>query len=103
MGCAVVRGDFCRDRQVALKWYDEGIALHKKSYDNYMEVLGPTKPLTGWAMEDLAGAYKRRERYDDAKPLLHAALKVECTKDIIKLPSVARLLDSILEVHLATD
>ena len=23
------------------------------------EVLGPSKPLTGWAMEDLAGAYKR--------------------------------------------
>merc|ERR1712232_62136 len=68
-----------------------------------MEVLGPTKPLTGWAMEDLAGAYKRRQRYQEAKPLFHAALKVECAKDIIKLPSMARLLDSVLEVHELTN
>ena len=26
-----------------------------------VQVLGPTKPLTGWAMEDLAGAYQRPE------------------------------------------
>ena len=25
------------------------------------QVLGPKKPLTGWAMEDLAGAYQRHE------------------------------------------
>lgn len=100
--CAAVRGDFCKDQQVAQHWYDESIALHKKAYDMYMKVLGPSKPLTGWAMEDLAGAYQRRGRLNDAKPLLHAALKVECSKDIIKLSSMARLLDSILEVHRTT-
>jgi hypothetical protein len=27
---------------------------------SHSQVLGPKKPLTGWAMEDLAGAYQRR-------------------------------------------
>merc|ERR1719210_211589 len=54
-------------------------------------------------MEDLAGAYQKRGRLEEAKELLHSALKVECSKDIIKLPSMVRLLDSILDVHQATD
>ena len=28
---------------------------------NNGQVLGPKKPLTGWAMEDLAGAYQRHD------------------------------------------
>ncbi|CAE8727671.1 unnamed protein product [Polarella glacialis] len=99
--CAAVRGDFCTDREVSNGWYDQAIELHRESYDMYMKVLGPSKPLTGWCMEDLAGAYNRRERYEDAKLLFLGALKVECSKDIIKLSSMARLLDSVLEVHKA--
>eukprot|EP00434_Breviolum_minutum_P007656 symbB.v1.2.006752.t1/scaffold405.1/size210896/8 len=43
-----------------------------------------------------------RGRLEDAKPLLLQALRVECSKDIIKLSSMARLLDAVLEVHQAT-
>jgi len=102
--CACILGDFTDEgRSVsAHTCYDRGIALHEESYNLYLKVLGPTKPLTGWAMEDLAGAYRRRGRDRDAKPLLKAALHVECTKDIIKLSSMVRLLGSVLEVHLAT-
>ena len=62
--------------------------------------MGPSKPLTGWAMEDLAGAYKRppepnpihrssffssrlaprRGRLEEAKRLILGALRVECSK-----------------------
>ena len=68
----------CVRREVAEQWWDRAIALHEESYELYMkaryvtrlskcevlqfaaiEVLGPKKPLTGWAMEDLAGAYQR--------------------------------------------
>lgn len=100
--CATIRGDFLEDRAQAESWYDKGIALHQESYDLYMKVLGPKKPLTGWAMEDLAGALLKRGRQDQAKEMLHGALAVECSKDIIKLSSMARLLDSVLEVHGST-
>jgi len=53
-------------------------------------------------MEDLAGAYQKRGMLAEAKPLLQRALNVECTKDIIKLSSMARLLDSVLNVHRKT-
>lgn len=100
--CATIRGDFLEDLKQAESWYDDGIALHQESYDLYMKVLGPTKPLTGWAMEDLAGALLKRGRREEAKEMLHGALAVECSKDIIKLSSMARLLDSVLEVHSST-
>ncbi|CAJ1433644.1 unnamed protein product [Effrenium voratum] len=100
--CLMVRGDFCADSGEARRCYDESIELHEESYQLYMQVLGPSKPLTGWAMEDLAGAYQRRQLPEKAKPLLLGALRVECSKDIIKLPSMARLLDSLLELHEAT-
>jgi len=102
--CACILGDFTDEGHsvAAHAWYDRGIALHEESHALYLKVLGPTKPLTGWAMEDLAGAYRRRCRDCDAKPLLKAALHVECTKDIIKLSSMVRLLDSVLEVHRST-
>ncbi|CAL1169142.1 unnamed protein product [Cladocopium goreaui] len=100
--CYMVRGDFCQDAQARNHCYDKAIKLQEESYQLYMQVLGPKKPLTGWAMEDLAGAYQRRGRLEDAKPLLLQALRVECSKDIIKLASMARLLDSVLELHEAT-
>ncbi|CAE7400436.1 unnamed protein product [Symbiodinium pilosum] len=100
--CWSVRGDFCADKKAAEGFWDQAIALHEESYELYLKVLGPKKPLTGWAMEDLAGAYQRRGHLDKAKQLLVSALRVECSKDIIKLSSMARLLDSVLEVHQAT-
>jgi len=100
--CASVIGDYCSSHEKALPWHDTAIALHRESYDRYMEVLGPSKPLTGWCMEDLAGALRRAGKHTEAKEHLHAALEVECSKDIIKLSSVARLLDSILDVHRVT-
>merc|ERR1712091_605996 len=53
-------------------------------------------------MEDLAGSLQRLKRHEEAKKYLHGALLVECSKDIIKLSSVARLLDSVLQVHRVT-
>eukprot|EP00931_Biecheleriopsis_adriatica_P040525 TRINITY_DN23225_c0_g1_i2.p1 TRINITY_DN23225_c0_g1~~TRINITY_DN23225_c0_g1_i2.p1 ORF type:complete len:907 (-),score=194.57 TRINITY_DN23225_c0_g1_i2:83-2803(-) len=100
--CAAVRGDFCTDQVVAESWFDRAIEYHLESYNLYMQVLGPKKPLTGWCMEDLAGAYRRRGRHHESKPLLIGALKVECSKDIIKLSSMARLLDAVLEAHKAS-
>ncbi|CAE7619200.1 Vcpkmt [Symbiodinium sp. CCMP2592] len=100
--CFSVRGDFCSEQKVAERSWDRAIALHEESYELYMKVLGPSKPLTGWAMEDLAGAYKRRGRLEEAKRLILGALRVECSKDIIKLSSMARLLDAVLELHKET-
>merc|ERR1712107_401473 len=45
------------------------------------------------------GACLRRGRFDRATELYHGALQVECSKDIIKLSSMHRLLDALLEVH----
>jgi len=100
--CASVLGDFTDDKQVAKRWYVEAETLHQESVALYMKVLGPGKPLTGWAMEDLAGVLQRLEKHKEATDMLHGALKVECSKDIIKLAAMARLLDSVLQVHRAT-
>jgi tetratricopeptide (TPR) repeat protein len=100
--CASILGDFTSDAQIQKDRYTRAVEIHKESLDLYMQVLGPGKPLTGWAMEDLAGALKRLSRHEEAKELLHGALAVECSKDIIKLPSVVRLLDAVLEAHRIT-
>jgi len=101
--CAVVLGDFTDDKDAAQRWYSEGVEIHRESFNLYMQVLGPTKPLTGWAMEDLAGALQKCNRHEEAKKLLVGALRVECSKDIIKLSSMERLLDSVLLVHHLTN
>lgn len=102
--CAAVLGDFSGSRPAKQRaLYEEAKKLHQESVDLYMKVLGPNKPLTGWAFEDLAGACRRCGSLEEAKEALHSALRVECSKDIIKLSSMARLLDSVLEVHQETD
>ncbi|CAK9023741.1 unnamed protein product [Durusdinium trenchii] len=100
--CYMVHGDFCSTWEASQYSYDKAIALQEESYGLYLQVLGPKKPLTGWAMEDLAQAYQRRGRLEEAKLLVLQAFQVECSKDIIKLSSMARLLDSLLELHQAT-
>lgn len=70
-----------------------------------MKVLGKHKPLAGWCMEHLAGALRRvdtREAREEAKDLLLGAFVVECSKDIIKLSSMERLLGSVMEAHQET-
>jgi len=103
--CATVIGDYS-DFEDAHSWYEEGVRLHRESYEIYVKVLGKKKPLTGWCMENLAGALRKvdtPESKEEAKELLLGALAIECSKDIIKLSSMERLLGSVLDVHSETE
>jgi len=100
---ASVLGDYA-DFSGSAVHYEEAVQLHRKSYELYMVVLGPGKPLTGWCMENLAGALRKVDSVrskEEAKQMLLGALAVECSKDIIKLPSMA-LLHDVLAVHQET-
>lgn len=99
--CATILGDYA-DYEEAQAHYRKAVELHRCAYDTYVVVLGKKKPLTGWCMEHLAGALRKldcRASRDEAKRLLVEALKVECSKDIIKLSAMERLLGTILEAH----
>lgn len=77
--CAQVLGDF-GPREEARAWFEEAVRLHRQSYALYVSTLGAGKPLTGWCMEQLAGALRKlrtAEGQEEAKQLLHGALRAE--------------------------